>query len=140
MNSQPRNVLWLGPTVLATAALALNLGPARAFDFGPPDGFCGNPPDGYACNVCHYDYDLNSGDGSLQLIGLPATAVAGTTYTLTVRLSDPQQKRWGFELTAVDEEKLKAELPQVEEHLARFGDRLPAPVRDHLELLKSKLS
>ncbi|MFN8151097.1 MAG: phosphoenolpyruvate carboxykinase (GTP) [Solirubrobacterales bacterium] len=44
------------------------------------------------------------------------------------------------ELTAVDEEKLKAELPQVEEHLARFGDRLPAPVRDHLELLKSKLS
>lgn len=43
------------------------------------------------------------------------------------------------ELLAVDEEKLKAEMPQVEEHLARFGDRLPSEIRSQLESLKSKL-
>lgn len=101
MNSQPRNVLRLG--ALAAAAVTFAFAQAQAFDFGPPDGYCGNPPDGYACNICHYEFDLNSGDGSLQLIGLPATAVAGTTYTLTVRISDPEQQRWGFELTAVDD-------------------------------------
>ena len=43
------------------------------------------------------------------------------------------------ELLAVDEEKLRAELPQVEEHLARFGERLPSELGDHLERLKQKL-
>ncbi len=42
-------------------------------------------------------------------------------------------------LLAVDEEKLRDELPQVEAHLARFGDRLPAAIRDHLDLLKQRL-
>ncbi len=33
------------------------------------------------------------------------------------------------ELTTVDEDGLRDELPQVEEHLAKFGDRLPDEVR-----------
>jgi phosphoenolpyruvate carboxykinase (GTP) len=44
------------------------------------------------------------------------------------------------ELLTVDVDKLKAELPQVEEHLARFGDDLPSAVRSQLEALKSRLS
>jgi phosphoenolpyruvate carboxykinase (GTP) len=40
----------------------------------------------------------------------------------------------------VDEEAVKAELPQVREHLAMFGDRLPAEVRSQLERLEQKLS
>jgi phosphoenolpyruvate carboxykinase (GTP) len=43
------------------------------------------------------------------------------------------------ELLHVDADKLRDEIPQVEEHLARFGDRLPIPVRDHFEKLKSEL-
>jgi phosphoenolpyruvate carboxykinase (GTP) len=43
------------------------------------------------------------------------------------------------ELLTVDEEAVKAELPQVEEHLERFGDDLPGPVRDQLEALKERL-
>ncbi|MBI5106398.1 MAG: phosphoenolpyruvate carboxykinase (GTP), partial [Solirubrobacterales bacterium] len=43
------------------------------------------------------------------------------------------------ELLTVDDEKVKAELPQVEEHLAKFGDRLPGPVRDQLDALKQRL-
>ena len=43
------------------------------------------------------------------------------------------------ELLAVDPELLRAQLPQVEEHLDRFGDRLPAEVRSQFESLKSRL-
>jgi phosphoenolpyruvate carboxykinase (GTP) len=42
-------------------------------------------------------------------------------------------------LLAVDEEAVRAELPQVEAHLARFGDDLPGPVREQLEALKERL-
>ena len=43
------------------------------------------------------------------------------------------------ELLTVDAEAVKAELPQVEEHLERFGEDLPGPVRDQLEALKERL-
>jgi phosphoenolpyruvate carboxykinase (GTP) len=44
------------------------------------------------------------------------------------------------ELLTVDDGKLRDELPQVREHLARFGDDLPAPLRAQLEALEAKLS
>jgi phosphoenolpyruvate carboxykinase (GTP) len=44
------------------------------------------------------------------------------------------------ELLSVDEEDLKEQLPQVEEHLARFGDNLPDPVRAQFESLKERLA
>jgi phosphoenolpyruvate carboxykinase (GTP) len=43
------------------------------------------------------------------------------------------------ELTTVDEAGLRDELPQVEEHLAKFGDKLPGEVRSQLEALKQRL-
>jgi phosphoenolpyruvate carboxykinase (GTP) len=43
------------------------------------------------------------------------------------------------ELITVDEDGLRDELPQVEEHLAAFGDRLPSAVRAQLETLKDRL-
>jgi phosphoenolpyruvate carboxykinase (GTP) len=43
------------------------------------------------------------------------------------------------ELLAVDTEQVKQELPQVHEHLAKFGDRLPAPVRAQLEALEQRV-
>jgi phosphoenolpyruvate carboxykinase (GTP) len=44
------------------------------------------------------------------------------------------------ELLAVDVEGIKAEIPQVEEFLAKFGSHLPAEVQSQLESLKSKLT
>jgi phosphoenolpyruvate carboxykinase (GTP) len=44
------------------------------------------------------------------------------------------------ELLAVDVEQVRAELPQVHEHLARFGEHLPAAVRAQLEALEQRLS
>ena len=40
----------------------------------------------------------------------------------------------------VDEDALRAQLPQVEEHLARFGDDLPDEVAAQLEALKQRLA
>jgi phosphoenolpyruvate carboxykinase (GTP) len=44
------------------------------------------------------------------------------------------------ELLTVDEEKLRTELVQVHEHLARFGDRLPSAVREQLERLDQRVA
>ena len=43
------------------------------------------------------------------------------------------------EILTVDEEALRGELPQIEEHLARFGDDLPAEVRARFEELRTRL-
>jgi phosphoenolpyruvate carboxykinase (GTP) len=42
-------------------------------------------------------------------------------------------------LLTVEPEDLKAQLPQVEEHLARFGDKLPAEITEQLDSLKKRL-
>jgi phosphoenolpyruvate carboxykinase (GTP) len=39
----------------------------------------------------------------------------------------------------VDLDEARAELAQTEEHLARFGDRLPQPIREQFEALKKRL-
>jgi phosphoenolpyruvate carboxykinase (GTP) len=43
------------------------------------------------------------------------------------------------ELLTVDNDALRAQLPQVEEFLARFGDRLPDEVSRQLDALKQRL-
>ena len=43
------------------------------------------------------------------------------------------------EVLSVDVNALRDELPQVTEHLAKFGDSLPAPVRAQFEALKQRL-
>ncbi|MCB0868740.1 MAG: phosphoenolpyruvate carboxykinase (GTP), partial [Solirubrobacterales bacterium] len=43
------------------------------------------------------------------------------------------------ELLAVDDAAVVEQLPQVEEHLAKFGDSLPAEIRNQFEALKGRL-
>ncbi|MFM9126111.1 MAG: phosphoenolpyruvate carboxykinase (GTP) [Solirubrobacterales bacterium] len=43
-------------------------------------------------------------------------------------------------LLTVDDAAVAAELPQVREHLEKFGDELPAPVREQLEALELRLA
>jgi phosphoenolpyruvate carboxykinase (GTP) len=44
------------------------------------------------------------------------------------------------EILSVDNEAWRAEIPQIEEHLAKFGDRLPAELRDELNELEKRLA
>jgi phosphoenolpyruvate carboxykinase (GTP) len=66
-------------------------------------------------------------------IGLVPAEGALNTDGLSI---SPQAIR---DLLHVDTDAAKAELPQVEEHLARFGDRLPPEITRQLEALKSRL-
>ena len=84
-------------------AMLASLGTASAYESGPPDAMCGNPPGQSNCTMCHYEFEVNSGGGSLALLGLPADYVPGQTYALTVQLEDQGQDRWGFELTVLDD-------------------------------------
>ena len=43
------------------------------------------------------------------------------------------------QLLSVDEGALRAELPQVKEHLAKFGDDLPGTLREELDKLEARL-
>ena len=43
------------------------------------------------------------------------------------------------DLLSVDPELFKQQLPQVKEHLARFGDRLPAGIARQIEALEDRL-
>ena len=84
---------------LALALPFLTTPLAHAWSTGPPDGFAGEPPQFNSCTACH---GSSVGDGSLVLDGVPPGGYSpGATYTLTVRLADPGQSRWGFELTAL---------------------------------------
>ena len=44
------------------------------------------------------------------------------------------------ELLSVDLDLVKEQLPQVKEHLAKFGDKLPAEVSAQLEALEARLA
>jgi hypothetical protein len=94
-------VLLLGALTLPSAA--------SAYSGGPPDRLANNPPLYENCTVCHFSFELNSGDGALELQGLPAEYHPGQLYTLTVMLADPGPTRWGFELTVLDDADFYAE-------------------------------
>ena len=44
------------------------------------------------------------------------------------------------ELLRVDADEWRAELPDIEAHYGRFGDRIPAALRDELDALEKRLS
>lgn len=54
-----------------------------------------------ACTACHTGTALNGGPGSVKIV-LPGgnTYAPGVTQRVQVQVSDPAQRRWGFELTA----------------------------------------
>ena len=68
---------------------------------GPPLGFTNAPGEGN-CTGCHYTFLLNSGAGKIEITGLPTSYAVGQSYPVTVTLSHPTARAWGFELTALD--------------------------------------
>jgi hypothetical protein len=99
-----KSLFEIAMAVLLTVLLVFTAqGIALAFSGGPPAGMTGAPGES-TCQVgCHNSFNLNSGDGFLSLSGVPTAGYnPGTKYTITVNLSDPDQSRWGFELTVLD--------------------------------------
>lgn len=76
---------------------------------GPPDRYAGDPPEGNTCIRCHNSFQLNDGPGLLQIAGIPEEYALQETYRLTVSIMmDSAEGRWGFEMTALDEDNNRA--------------------------------
>ncbi|MGH2968224.1 MAG: phosphoenolpyruvate carboxykinase domain-containing protein, partial [Solirubrobacteraceae bacterium] len=77
-------------------------------------------------------------DGEGETVETPIGLVpaAGDLRTDGLDLSDEALQ----DLLTVDERKLRAELQQVKEHLARFGDDLPGEVGAQLRRLEERLA
>lgn len=86
--------------IIISLALAMSVSYAKPKN--PPTGHTGSPKDRESCIECHNSYAVNSGDGYFLIFGLPEDGyVPGKTYEVSVTLSDPEQSRWGFELSAI---------------------------------------
>ena len=87
-------------TLLTLTLVAAGIPAAFGFSSGPQIRRTGAPGD-TLCTACHGGTPVNGGPGSVKII-LPG----GTFYTpgvkqhIKVTVSDPDQARWGFELTA----------------------------------------
>src|ERR1044071_4043201 len=99
----PRRRWW--QIIFATALIPLVLYAYDGDPTGPPTehtGGFGEP----TCTECHDQFALNSGPGSVtitvrDLAGNAASNYStGQTYQITVRVADPLQRRWGFQLSA----------------------------------------
>jgi hypothetical protein len=85
--------------------LVLSLATASAFHYGKgPKPSSTNAPGENSCQAdqCHTQYDVNSGEGTLRVDGVPATYKYGEIYILSITLEQTGQKRWGFQITALD--------------------------------------
>ena len=86
--------------------LAASNGNVLGYSFNPPDGLTGAPNEGN-CTQCHAGNALNDSDGSL-ILTIPENYSPGETYDIVVKLSHPGQKRWGFEMTALNSSGTRA--------------------------------
>jgi phosphoenolpyruvate carboxykinase (GTP) len=92
---------------------------------------------GYGENsrVLEWIFRRCDGEGEVAETPIGLVPAEGSLDTDGLDISDEALRG----LLTVDTEALKGELAQVEEHLARFGDKLPASVREQFEELKTKL-
>jgi len=69
-----------------------------SFSSGPPANR--NGLSGIFCTLCHRTNELNSGPGSVRIVGLPSAWLPNETYRLQVIVSDPIAIRFGFQFSA----------------------------------------
>jgi len=94
------------------------------------------PGFGENSRVLAYVFRRCDGDGETVETPIGLVPAPGELDTTGLDLSDDALQA----LLTVDEDKLKSEIEQVKEHLAKFGDDLPAEVRGQLEKLEARLS
>jgi Bacterial Ig-like domain (group 3)/FG-GAP-like repeat len=74
-----------------------------AYEYGSDPGYSGAPGDnatGCIASGCHTG-TLNSGNGSVKIVASGGTTyVPGQTQTIVVSITDPAERKYGFQLTA----------------------------------------
>ncbi|CAN5242160.1 hypothetical protein BH20ACI2_BH20ACI2_12120 [soil metagenome] len=108
MKVRSRTLKWLKVAVIGfflislAAFLMISKRPvAFASASGPSPSFTNAPAEGN-CAACHIGSPLNSGGGSIQILGLPATYLPGQQIPVTVTAAQDDAVIYGFQLTAID--------------------------------------
>ena len=63
---------------------------------GPPSGYANNSPSFQNCTVCHSG-NVNSGNGSVQFLGLPSYYTPGEVYQVEVVVDGTHSRGYGFQ-------------------------------------------
>lgn len=77
---------------------------AYGFSSGPVPGRTGAPGE-LTCVDCHDSFELNRGPGRVEILDLPKNYQAGQRIKVRVNVRQNNQKRWGFQLTALDKQE-----------------------------------
>jgi phosphoenolpyruvate carboxykinase (GTP) len=93
------------------------------------------PGFGENSRVLEWIFRRCTGEGKTVETPIGLVPADGDINTDGLDMSDEAMRR----LLTVDADALRAQLPQVEEHLGRFGDDLPNEIRHQLEALKQRL-
>jgi len=83
-------------------AVPLFCGTVQGYSGGPPPRSSGAPGDNPgSCTACHRGLSVNGGQGSVKIL-LPNgnSYTPGVAQHIMVQVSDPQQHRWGFQMSA----------------------------------------
>ncbi len=94
MTKQRKIYLAKALTVLAVPVLLY------ASASGPDPGKTGGIPGEGVCAECHLGTPVNGGPGRVTIILQGTNYTPGVKQRITVRVEDPNQRRWGFQLTA----------------------------------------
>src|SRR6266852_408905 len=90
--------IGIGKTLIVLSVIPILI---HAHSAGPDPGKSGAPGES-TCNEigCHVGTGLNAGPGSVKIYAEGSSYIPGVTQQISVTISDPQQRRWGFQLTA----------------------------------------
>lgn len=106
MRIDPVLFRWLA-TGLFVSALSVSTSYAVRYGKGAKPAST-NAPGESSCQAekCHTQNDLNSGGGELSVTGVPRAYEPGKEYPITIALQQQGQKRWGFQITVLNEGQL----------------------------------
>jgi hypothetical protein len=101
-NTYRLRTLTTGCLIRQVAMISLCCGFLHAYSAGPPPRYSGAPGDNLgSCTSCHRGQPLNSGQGSVKILLPNGNSYSpGIKQHIMVQVSDPQQRRWGFQMSA----------------------------------------
>lgn len=76
-------------------------GIVQGFSSGPVASRTGAPGEA-TCADCHDSFEVNRGAGRVVITGLPKNYQLNQRITFKVSVNQERQKRWGFQITALD--------------------------------------
>lgn len=108
MRSQKRGSAALKLAVIAIVSVVVltafywnGTDDVKAFSSGPPFGYTGAPVENN-CADCHGSFPVNSGEGLVEILGIPQNYKPGQQYTVSVKVSQEDAILYGFEVTAIN--------------------------------------